>query len=70
MVTSRVSSYENSFVQNSSKNINRTVHPRYKTPTGELKHCIDIDECSYEEACPRYSISDSFQLKLVFENFV
>ena len=44
------------FVQNSLKNKKCTVHPRYKTPTGELKHCIDIDECSYGEACPRYLI--------------
>ena len=25
----------------------------YATPTGEIKHCMDVDECSHEEACPR-----------------
>ena len=25
----------------------------YDTPTGEIKHCMDVDECSHEEACPR-----------------
>ena len=28
----------------------------YATPTGEIKHCIDVDECANEAACPRLPV--------------